>query len=158
MSNVRRHESHIMYRLLLNTLRLAALALSISLPLQGSAEEGLYPLSATTPSLVAVTEWHRATLSGNFPAFQKVTVPVPGLSASVQRQQFEELRKFVPDSIKISGPKTVPNGNIELTALGCRNGRRQVASVIIVQSASGWKVLSTGWSDVWGRNAKACPV
>ena len=113
-------------------------------------------LSESTPQLIAVKVWHSALLAGDFSAYKRA---IPDLQAQpASRAQFDELRKWTPESVKVSAPRSLPNGNFELTMLGCKAARRQVVSIVVVKSAATWKVVATGWAQVWGSEARSCPV
>ena len=133
-----------------------ALTVSVILHSQAVPAQELVPLSASTPQLAAVMEWHQALMVGNFAEFKRLTAEPQ--AQVISRNEFDEVRKWTPEAMKISVPRALPNGNFEITAVGCKHGRRQAAIIFIVASNSSWKVLSTGWGQVWGKKAKSCPM
>lgn len=143
------------------TMRTALLTVLVGATLMSAtlvrSQEPLQALEPTTPALAAVLSWHRAMVRGDFDAYQKISATTR-LDVSQQRQVFNHQKKWVPSLIKVTTPRLLPNGNVELSAVGCTNGRRQVANVIVVNANGVWRVLDTGWADVWGPAVKACPV
>jgi hypothetical protein len=114
----------------------------------------LVPLSASTPQLAAVKEWHRAILADDYGAYERST----GKTSWFRTEEYKEIRKWTPEVIKVTLPKALSNGNFELNAVGCKNDRRQAVSIVLVKAGADWKVLSTGWAQVWGPDVKTCPV
>jgi hypothetical protein len=114
------------------------------------ADESLLPPDASKPGMPALMKWHGALVSGDYSTYSRLTYPVPGISAAVQRQLYEEMRKWTPPTIRMTNPQVLPNGDVRSLVIGCVNGRRQVAHVTVVMEQPGPRVLASGWGDVWG--------
>ena len=133
----------------------AALALALLVSASCAMGEGFVSLSAATPQLAIVKEWHRALLENDFPAYERESRTKHWLWF---RGEYDEMRRWTPEIVKVTAPKALPNGNFELQAIGCKNERRQAASFILVSVGTHWTVLATGWAQVWGPDVRACPV
>ncbi|SMB21961.1 exported protein of unknown function [Sterolibacterium denitrificans] len=139
----------------MRSVRIPLASILLFLSSVGAAQE-FSPLSPSTPQLAAIKRWHTALVTGDFSAYKQSIAEAQAQAAS--RSQFNELRKWTPEVVKISSPRPLPNGNYEVSGLGCKEARRQAVTIIVVKSGAGWKILSTGWAQVWGSQAKVCPV
>ena len=132
-------------RLILATLALFVCNLALA--------QELNVLSPSTPQLAAVQEWHRALAVGDFGAYKRSIDE----TQSTARADFDELRRHTPRLVKVTAPRAVSGGNFELTAVGCKDARRQATSILVVKSANNrWKIRSNGWAPFSGDDAQSC--
>jgi hypothetical protein len=146
-------------RLASTTIVFASFALaSLQLASSARAEEPLREISIASPAEATLQRWHRSLVTGNWDEYQRLVLPVPGVSIQARKAEFDALREWTPDKVKITAPRTLANGNLDFFILGCAKGRRQAAGGTLVRSGSDWLVLASGWGDVWSPDVKKCPV
>jgi hypothetical protein len=129
-----------------------------ALSIIASAAEPLILLTGKTPEETVLLRWQHSLLAGDWEEYSAVVVPVLAIPLEVRKSQFQALREWTPEVLKMTPPTTLPNGNLRFFVLGCAKGRRQAAGVILVKAEGTWLVSGAGWGDVWSPDVKKCPV
>lgn len=112
------------------------------------------------PRFAVYLAWHRAVLANDFESYERFSYfPASSIyTEDMKRSLLGEIRKLAPDNMKVGETKESSTGGLQFTAVGCKDSKRYVSSIIILKVEGKWQVSGSAWGPPWNSSRDICPV